>query len=70
MTTQNAEEIVTVRLVFADEGTFHAETVRVPANRLAEYDRLVDLLQEDLGVTRELFVDMKRLVSASVVRGE
>lgn len=66
--TQSAEEMCTIRLVFADEGTFHAESVRVPAARVDDYDRLVDLLQEELSVTRQLFVDMRRLVSASVVR--
>lgn len=58
---------VTVRLVFADEGTFHAETVRVPLDKLGEYERLLDLLREEPVVTRQLHVDFKRLVSASVV---
>jgi hypothetical protein len=56
-----------LRLIFADEGTFHAEIVTVRAASLAAYDRLVDLLQEDPDVTRDLYVDMRRLVSASVV---
>ena len=58
---------VPVRLVFADQGTFHAETVRVPAAVLGEYDRLIDLLREEESVTREIYVDLARLVSASVV---
>jgi hypothetical protein len=58
---------VPVRLVFADQGTFHAETVRVPAAALGEYDRLIDLLREEESVTREIYVDLARLVSASVV---
>ena len=58
---------VPVRLVFADQGTFHAETVRVPAAVLGEYDRLIDLLREEESVTREIYVDLDRLVSASVV---
>lgn len=58
-----------VRLVFADEGTFHAETVVVPAGRLDDYERLIDLLREDPAVTRQLHVDLKRLVSAHVVEG-
>jgi predicted DNA-binding ribbon-helix-helix protein len=56
-----------VRLVFADEGTFHAELVSVAAERLASYERLVDLLREEPDVTRNLYVDMRRLVSASLV---
>jgi hypothetical protein len=58
---------VAVRLVFADQGTFHAETVRVPAAVLGEYDRLIDLLREEESVTREIYVDLDRLVSAYVV---
>jgi hypothetical protein len=58
---------VPVRLVFADQGTFHAETVRVPAEVLGEYDRLIDLLREEESVTREIYVDLDRLVSAYVV---
>jgi hypothetical protein len=58
---------VPVRLVFADQGTFHAETVRVPAAVLGEYDRLIDLLREEESVTREIYVDLGRLVSAYVV---
>jgi hypothetical protein len=56
-----------VRLVFADEGTFHAETIRVPIQKLGDYERLVDLLREEPSVTRQLHLDMKRLVSAYLV---
>lgn len=59
--------IARVRLVFADEGTFHAETIDVPRDRLDEYERLIDLLREDPSVTRGTYVDLKRLVSASVL---
>ena len=58
---------VLVRLVFADQGTFHNETVHVPAAVLGEYDRLIDLLREEESVTRELYVDLNRLVSAYVL---
>lgn len=53
-----------VRLVFADQGTFHAETIQVPLDKLGEYERLVDLLREEPSVTRQMYVDMRRLVSA------
>jgi hypothetical protein len=56
-----------VRLVFADQGTFHAETVHVPVSKLGEYDRLIDLLREEESVTRQMYVDLTRLVSAYVV---
>jgi hypothetical protein len=63
-------QTVRVRLVFADQGTFHAETVHVPMDMLGRHDRLVDLLREEEAVTRQLFVDMGRLVSAYVVGNE
>ncbi len=59
-----------VRLVFADEGTFHAETINVPVDMLHEYERLIDLLREEPSVTRQMYVDLKRLVSAYVVGDE
>lgn len=59
-----------IRLVFADQGTFHAETVHVPVDKLAGYERLVDLLREEESVTRQMYVDMSRLVSAYVVGDE
>jgi hypothetical protein len=55
-----------VRLVFADRGAFHTETVQVPIDKLGNYERLVDLLREEPSVTRQMYVDMKRLVSAYV----
>lgn len=56
-----------IRLVFADQGTFHAETVHVPVDQLARYDRLIDLLREEESVTRQMYVDLTRLVSAYVL---
>ncbi len=64
--SQTPGQTVRVRLVFADQGTFHAETVQVPLDMLGRYDRLVDLLREEEAVTRQLYVDMGRLVSAHV----
>lgn len=59
-----------VRLTFADEGSFHSVIVSLPSERIDDYDRLVDLIREDPAVTRELYVDIRRLVSASIVRDE
>ena len=56
-----------VRLVFADRGEFHTETVELPLADLDRYDRLVDLLREDPAVTRQLHIDPKRLVAAFLV---
>lgn len=61
------DSVARIQLIFADEGTFHSVTVSLPADRVEEYDRLVDLLREEPSVTRQLYVDMKRLVSASIV---
>jgi putative lipoic acid-binding regulatory protein len=58
---------VTVRLVFADEGTFHAEMIHVAAEKLEQHERLIDLLREEPSVTRQIYMDMSRLVSAYVV---
>jgi putative lipoic acid-binding regulatory protein len=60
-------EPLRVRLIFADEGTFHAETVQIAADRLEQYERLIDLLREDPSVTRAIYVDLNRLVSAYVL---
>ena len=68
--SQTPGQTVRVRLVFADQGTFHAETVHVPVDMLDRYDRLVDLLREEEAVTRQLYVDMGRLVSAYVESDE
>jgi hypothetical protein len=65
--SENVGQTVPVRLVFADQGTFHAETVHVPLSVLGQYDRLVDLLREEESVTRQMYLDMARLVSAYVV---
>lgn len=61
---------VRVRLVFADEGTFHAEIIEIASEGLDEYDRLIDLLREDPSVTRHTYFDLDRLVSAAVVESE
>ena len=67
---QSPGQTVRVRLVFADQGTFHNETVHVPADVLSRYERLVDLLRDEESVTRQMYVDMGRLVSAYVEDGE
>jgi hypothetical protein len=61
---------VPVRLVFADDGAFHVEMTHVPTDKLGQYERLVDLLREEPSVTRQVYVDVKRLVSACVVEDE
>ncbi|CAN5655851.1 hypothetical protein BH23GEM8_BH23GEM8_10570 [soil metagenome] len=60
-------ELKRIRLVFADEGTFHTETVAVRTDQLDAHERLIDLLREEPAVTKHLYMDLKRLVSAYVV---
>ena len=57
---------VPVRLVFADRGAFHETTVRLPAEVLARYERIIDALREDAQVTAAVYVDARRLVAAFV----
>jgi hypothetical protein len=64
------DSVSSVRLVFADEGTFHSVVVDVATDRLEEYDRLIDMIREEPSVTRQLYVDMRRLVSASIMEEE
>lgn len=57
-----------VRLLFADRGTYHHEEISVPTDALARYERVIDLLREDPAVLREIYVDLRRLCAAYVVR--
>lgn len=60
-----AAKTVKVKLLFADEGSFHHEEVEVPAAALGDYERLIDFVREDPAVLKHLHVNMERLVSAS-----
>ncbi len=63
-----SEPTVTVRLLFVDEGSYHHEDVRVPADAPERYERLIDLLQEEPAVLRSLHLDLSRLCSAQLLR--
>lgn len=56
-----------IRLLFVDEGSYHHEVIRVPAEAVARYERLIDLLQEEPEVLRRTFVDLDRLCAAHLV---
>jgi len=58
---------VTLRLLFADRGNFHEQTVKLPAEALDGHERLIDALRESHEVNRRLAVSLKRLVSAEIV---
>ncbi len=59
-------EKVPVRLVFADRGAFHETTVRLPAQVLSRYERIIDALREDEEITAAVYVDARRLVAAFI----
>jgi hypothetical protein len=61
---------VRLRLLLADQGTFHHEEIAVPAAALERHARLVDALLEDEDVLRRFHVDPSRLCSAQVVQGD
>ena len=58
---------VKVRLLFADQGSFHHEEAEVDGKALEKYDRLIDFLREDEAFLKRMFVDVERLCSATVV---
>lgn len=61
---------VEVRLLFVDEGSYHHETVTVPASSVDAYERLIDCVREDPAVLKKLHVDVERLVSAYLVEDD
>ena len=58
---------VKVRLLFVEDGGYHAEVVSLPSKGLSSFDRLVDFLQEDQDVLKECFVDVDRLCNAQLL---
>jgi hypothetical protein len=64
------DDKVRVRFLLADSGTFHEEDVVIPAATLQGYDRLIDALQEDPGLLKELYLDFGRLSAAWLVSDE
>ena len=58
-----------VRLVFVDQGEYHREEVRLSADLLDGYDRLIDCLREEPEVLKQIYVDVGRLCAAYLVEG-
>lgn len=56
-----------IRLLLADHGEFHSETISVSEKSLEGYERLIDALREDPEILKTHYVDHERLVSASRV---
>lgn len=63
-------EAKTVRLLFVDDGSYHHERIRVPADAVDRYERLIDCLREEPAVLQRTYVDVDRLCSATVVDDE
>jgi hypothetical protein len=61
------EVVRRVRLLFADEGAYHRETLALPSASLERYDRLIDCLREDPDVLARVHVDVQRLCAAYLV---
>lgn len=55
---------MSVRLVFADKGSFHELVVELPAEIVERHERLIDALQEEPEITARIYVDRRRLVAA------
>jgi hypothetical protein len=58
---------VKVRLLFVDDGSYHHETIELPADLLEGYERLIDGLREEPAVLKRAYVDIGRLCAAWVV---
>jgi len=60
----SAKGVVTVRLLFVDQGSYHHEDVELPADSVEAYERLIDCLREDPVALKRVYVDVDRLVAA------
>lgn len=58
------DSLVSVRLVFADRGSFHEMVVDLPESLLERHERLIDALREEPEITGGIYVDTRRLVAA------
>lgn len=65
-----SEQKIQIRLLFADEGTFHTQDLTVPAAVVEDYDRLIDGLREDAEILKTVYLDLGRLAAAWVENGE
>jgi hypothetical protein len=60
-------DVATVRLLFVDEGRYHHEEIEIPTAALERHERLIDCLQEESEVLKQVYVDVSRLCSAQLV---
>ncbi|MGW8265311.1 MAG: hypothetical protein ACWGSQ_03020 [Longimicrobiales bacterium] len=61
-----SEKQLRIRLLFADDGAFHHESLNVPVSVVEGYDRLIDGLREDPVVLKKVYLDLGRLTAAWV----
>ncbi len=61
-------DVARVRLLFVDGGSYHHEEIEIPTAMLGRYERLIDCLQEEPDVLKQVYVDMSRLCSAQLVK--
>jgi hypothetical protein len=59
--------VTKVRILFVDEGSYHHEEVEIPTASLGRHERLIDCLQEEPEVLKQVYVDLDRLCSAHLV---
>jgi len=64
-----SEKQVRIRLLFADEGAYHHESLDVPISVVEGYDRLIDGLREDPVALKRVYLDLGRLAAAWVEEG-
>ena len=63
-------EVTKVRLLFVDDGSYHREEIDIPTAMLGRHARLIDCLQEEPEVLKQIYVDVSRLCSAQLVETE
>lgn len=60
-------DTIRVRILFADQGSFHSEDLELHASAFEGYDRLIDGLQEDENLLKRLHLDMGRVAGAWIL---
>lgn len=63
-------DVAKVRLLFVDGGSYHHEEIEIPTALLERHERLIDCLQEEPDVLKQVYVDVSRLCAAQLVKTE
>ena len=50
-----------------DDGSYHHEDIEIPTALLGRHERLIDCLQEEPEVLKQVYVDVSRLCSANLI---